>query len=505
MSAAEEFSDPWNPFNPDTIFSTVLESAGEGMLLVDTQLNIRYFNRAAETIFGKDHRIIPLSEWKDKFSLYQVNHSEKMAIHEMPVSKMIKGEDFSDIPTRLEIAGSAEEFYLSWNGKSLVRDGKIIGGVLSFRDIQKRVQLEKSLEEQRLFFKTILDLIPALIYVRDLKGNFIFTNTTFDLYLDEISKLKNKNNVYGQMFNKMAEQDAAILKSKSEEIFQDQYLLNGNERKSFKTIRFPFMDQNQDVQFLAGISFDESIKEEEFKLLQEERLKSINFSKMAALGNLAGEIGHEINSPLSVIKSITFLLKEMVKNGEANDDLIINKLTTIESTVNRISSLSTSLKNISRKESNEIKFNCSFSDIFQDAIGLVEMKLRKNGTKLIYDPKNEILSRKINCYRIQISQVLINILANAVDATESGEPGQWIKISAFEDNENYFIQIEDSGPGIPENVRGQIFDPYFTTKEFGKGTGLGLPISKNIVTSHGGELYLAPEVSPSCFVIKLPK
>ncbi len=504
MAAAEDFSGQSNPFNPDIILSTVLESAGEGMLLVDEDLNICYFNRAAEMIFGLEHRKIPLHEWREKFYLYPVEQLEKMAVQEMPVAKLIQGEDFTDISTRLEIAGTSQVFYLSWNGKSLMRNGKIIGGVLSFRDIHERVKLEISMKQQRTFFKSILDLIPALIYVRDIKGDFVFTNMTFDLYLKEISRLKTKHSVYEQLFTKMAEHDTETLQNKTEKEYQDVYFLDNQERKSFKTIRFPIMDQKQNVQLLAGISFDESIKDEELKLLQEERLKMTNTSKLAAIGTLAGEIGHEINSPLTVIKSITFLLKEMIKNGEASPDFLVSKLESLESTVNRISNITRSLKNISRKESNEVKFNCSFADLFQDIIGLIDFKIRKNGTKLIYDPNNEVLNKKINCYRIQLSQVLVNLLANATDAVE-GRKDPWIKMSANEDREFYYIQIEDSGAGVPDNLKDKIFDPYFTTKEFEKGTGLGLSISRNIVSAHGGDLYLAPEISPSCFVIKLPK
>jgi C4-dicarboxylate-specific signal transduction histidine kinase len=183
---------------------------------------------------------------------------------------------------------------------------------------------------------------------------------------------------------------------------------------------------------------------------------------------------------------------------------LTEKLDTIDTTVNRIAKIVRSLKNLSRKSSNEKMESCLLRNIFQDVLALCDIGLKKNNIHLEIDKSNRLMDLTISCYQIQFSQVLINIITNAIDAVE-GQVNAWIKITLTEDNDNIFIHVKDSGPGIPNDHRSKIFDAFYTTKKLGKGTGLGLSISKNIMEAHEGDIYLAPLEEGSVFIIRLPK
>src|SRR5262249_34026595 len=103
----------------------------------------------------------------------------------------------------------------------------------------------------------------------------------------------------------------------------------------------------------------------------------------------------------------------------------------------------------------------------------------------------------------QIGQVLLNLLSNAFDAVEHA-PEKWVALSFSHQDGRVEIAIEDSGPGIPGDLRQRMFQPFFTTKPVGKGTGLGLSISHGIIHAHGGSLVLDESSDHTRFVMSLP-
>ena len=106
--------------------------------------------------------------------------------------------------------------------------------------------------------------------------------------------------------------------------------------------------------------------------------------------------------------------------------------------------------------------------------------------------------------QVQLSQVFINLLNNSYDALCDAQ-NKWIKIELKESDTEFLISFIDNGAGIQEDIKQKIFNPFFTTKEFGKGTGLGLGISKAIMEKHNGELLLDSTHPHTCFIVKLPR
>ncbi len=139
-------------------------------------------------------------------------------------------------------------------------------------------------------------------------------------------------------------------------------------------------------------------------------------------------------------------------------------------------------------------------EIIQDTLGLCNEKFKSHGVILNLSVPEDLA---IECNPLDVSQVLINLINNAFYAIKD-HPEKEISIAAHAVGEHVTISVMDSGPGICPTLKSKILEPFFTTKPFGEGSGLGLSISNSILKVHNGELYLDETVGKTKFVVKLP-
>lgn len=236
---------------------------------------------------------------------------------------------------------------------------------------------------------------------------------------------------------------------------------------------------------------------------EKERTRLEASFQLAALGMMMAEVGHEINNPLTSITGSVWVMQKMLLEKELPVEELKSKLTQIQSTVLRIDQIVKSLKNTTRSHDSEDSYNHCLKDILNDVMGICRPKLKCQNISFHIDESNPLLTEDFACHRVQLSQVLINLICNAIDAVE-GLSQPWIKLDLHTNQGHLVCRISDSGQGVKAEMQEKIFAPFFSTKILGKGTGLGLSISKSIVESHGGELSLNPQVSASCFELKLP-
>jgi len=241
--------------------------------------------------------------------------------------------------------------------------------------------------------------------------------------------------------------------------------------------------------------------EERTKTLTETQAKLAAAAKMSALGEMAGGIAHEINTPLATIGLLISQMEELITDDPIDKDLISEHLTTIGETVKRISTIITGLRFFSRDGSHDNFSQVALTEVVKNTLVLCQEKLKHSNIQLTVEPIAESL--QVDCRSVQISQVLVNLVGNSCDAIQN-RPEKWIRIAAKVQGDQVEISVTDSGEGIPESVREKMFQPFYTTKEVGKGTGLGLSISKGILESHKGSLCVNRESKNTQFVIRLP-
>jgi two-component system NtrC family sensor kinase len=225
----------------------------------------------------------------------------------------------------------------------------------------------------------------------------------------------------------------------------------------------------------------------------------IHSEKQASVGRLAAGIAHEINNPLTGVLSYTYML---LKRNDLDAD-IEGDLKVIARATERVRDIVKGLLDFSRQTELDRK-PTDINRMVNDTVLLLENEAMIKGVKLKYRPGGDIPSLTLD--RNQFQSAILNILINALDATE---PGGKINVetqnSNMQDSKGIDILISDTGSGIPQEDLHKLFDPFYTTKDPGKGTGLGLAVSLGIVQRHGGTITVKSELGKgTSFRVWLP-
>jgi len=237
------------------------------------------------------------------------------------------------------------------------------------------------------------------------------------------------------------------------------------------------------------------------KLLDDERTRTQFASKMAALGEMSASIAHEINNPISVIHAVSDELQERALAGPVSPEETRRLALVIKDTATRVASIIHALLRLARDANDDPMDWCSLQAIVEDATVLVRDQLQKGQIWLsVVGLDTDV---KIRCRSAQISQVILNLLNNSIDAVEHAAEKR-IVVSVKTKDGIVEIAVTDSGEGVPENIREKVLEPFVTSKPPGKGTGLGLSISKHILEEHHGRIYLDQESKKTRFVLELP-
>jgi len=254
------------------------------------------------------------------------------------------------------------------------------------------------------------------------------------------------------------------------------------------------------IVMIEGFDFNREVLSEldQFKTLQASK------AHYEEMGEMAGGLAHEINNPLTVVllKSLQIKKKLEKQSVEINRAQMLDSTEKIITQTERIAKIVRSLMNFSRDASTDPMVNCQVSNLIEESVALCSEKIRISAVEIRQNsisPREQVYGRPV-----QLMQVLVNILNNACDAL-IGRSNPRIEIEVRHAEPYLDILISDNGPGVPPEIEEKIFKPFFTTKEAGKGSGLGLSLSYGIILKHGGKLFLDRERGSSCFVIRLPK
>ncbi len=222
----------------------------------------------------------------------------------------------------------------------------------------------------------------------------------------------------------------------------------------------------------------------------------IQSSKMTTLGEMASGIAHELNQPLTVIRTASnFLARKRLEPAALSEEHAGAMLEEIDANVERATKIINHLREFSRKPEVRLE-NVQLNSVLQSALDIFsqQLKLREIEVAWDLDPDLPLIRGEPN----QLEQVFINLLLNARDAIEEKasrdpEAEKRIELTTWAEGERVFARVRDTGRGISKNLMDRIFEPFFTTKEVGKGTGLGLSISYRIVQDCGGVMRVDSE------------
>ncbi len=380
-------------------------------------------------------------------------------------------------------------------------EGEIIAAMEMNLDITHRKQLEEQLEKSEKKYHNIFNNIPTPTFVLDAET------------LEIIDCNDNVKAVYGytrdEVINKSfldlfleAERDryASILKStgivtRVKHVHRLAYPLFVNIRIS------PAEYPGRKVLLVTTSDITERLETEQ---------QLIQASKMATLGEMATGVAHELNQPLSVIKTASrFFIKKLKKGEPIRDDILVTMSEEIDSHVDRATKIINHMRQFGRKSDMKLE-QIQVNEVLKSAFEIFSQQLKVRGIEVLWDLEENLA--KVMAEADRLEQVFINLLINARDAIEEKLQSTQIPVKdkriilkTKSDNKNVRVEVHDTGIGIPKAILEKIFEPFFTTKNIGKGTGLGLSISYRIIQDFGGRIWATSEEGRGAsFFITIP-
>jgi two-component system NtrC family sensor kinase len=382
--------------------------------------------------------------------------------------------------------------------------GQIIRLVEASRDVTKRVGLEREVQESNTFFQNVIQSTVDGIVAVDTKGNVLIFNEGMER-LTGYSAAETINKGHLSTFYNMD-----VAKENMRKMRSDQYGLPGKLNPTSMTItrkdggEIPVTLSASIItiegQEIGSVGVFTDMREilRMRKDLEEAHLQLVQSEKIASVGRMAAGVAHEINNPLSGILLYAELLKDGLKeNRQQAED--IQEI--IDQTL-RCKKIVAELLEFSRQTIGKASY-FSLERLITKALDLLinQAVFQNISVSMDIQPDMPDMAGDMG----QMQQVFTNLFINSADAMQGRGK---LRIHAHYDpnDSKFIIRISDTGPGIPLELRDQVFDMFFTTKPVGKGTGLGLSISQNIVSLHGGNItFTCPEAGGTTFTIELPR
>ena len=386
-------------------------------------------------------------------------------------------------------------------------DGRIdfISG--AFLDITKRKEAEAALHDSEVKYRSLFDSGPNPIFVleRSTLGVLDVNPAAIETYG------YTKNELIGRDFKELGEFE---VQTQGLGMGEDEEWVDGcfvhQKARHYKKDGSPFYlrvkacpikYKDRAALILAATDITESM-ERDAQLFQA--------TKMKTLGEMSAGIAHELTQPLNAIKIGNDFLRRMIQDGRRLSNQEIERVAaSVTGQVQRASDIINRLREFGRKPDFR-KEPVNLNTVINHVAQIVAQQLILNNIRVKFDLDETIAPVLANANRLE--QVVFNLVNNARDAIlqvpeeTRPESERVIKLSTYEDDQQVVCAVEDSGIGIPDSVREKIFEPFYTTKEVGKGMGLGLAISYGIVRDYDGSVDVTNRVGGgTCFKIAFLK
>ena len=390
------------------------------------------------------------------------------------------------------------------------------------QEITIRRSIETQLTHTRSFLDSIIDSMPSALFTLDQSGYIIQCNQQAADWLacEREPLVGNRLANYIPMFNEI---DLQFNEDSTPEVTKLERVKLSLPIGDFPAdiTLYPLKDKN-----LNGlvIRIDDISKREKMEevIMQTEKMKSV--------GGLAAGMAHEINNPLgAILQGVQNIQRRIHPEHEVNqqsaekldldlktmnlyldDRDILKFINNIQDAGKRAASIVSNMLQFSRGNQKSLT-NIAVKDLLESSLTIARADLELKSININVESINE--NMMLHCIPSELEQVILNLLQNAAQALLEHQ-GQttnldWkpqIAISAEQQDEQIIIKVKDNGPGMDDITRRRIFEPFYTTKDVGQGTGLGLSVSYFIITAHHqGQLdVISSPQQGACFIIKLP-
>lgn len=536
--------------NEESVVNDALYSSASGVVITDLEDKINYVNPAFLNMFEYENPADVIG--KKAAELFASKKVERLS----DVEDIIDGDtgDVEEFPVRQK-TGAIITVEVS---STIVKDkyDKVVGRMASFVNISKRKEAEKALNDAKYELEKLVEERTKELQESEEKFRILSEKSLIGVFIDQDGEFKYLNPSFARIFGYNYKRDFRKLISRTLQDFivsedwgetddMNAKLMSGEissmysqSRGKKKNGEIVYLDIYKSVIRFKGrlavigslIDITERKKTEdklkkkseelvELNVTLEERIKRelekhkkqeeilIQQSKLASMGEMVGAISHQWRQPISTVSLILQNIREAYKFGDITqemlDEFVDKGIKQIDYMSGTIDDFRNFFKPIQAKE------NFSLTETVNETLSLLKAQLDANliDVQMRSNMKHDA---KVNGYPNEFKQVLINIINNSKDEiTDKQEKGKLetgrIFIRIYQRGSYYYVSLRDNGGGIPDLALNRVFEPYFTTKEQGKGIGIGLYMSRRIINNMGGQIFAKNSDKGAVFTIKLKK
>ncbi|MCR9271185.1 MAG: ATP-binding protein [Hyphomonadaceae bacterium] len=368
------------------------------------------------------------------------------------------------------------------------------GFILTASDVTEAYEADALRIETEALLRNVLDACTANILMSSVDDGRVIYQTPYST--GQFGVLENVRHLYADV-EKRSELLAELLPTGAVDDFECDLLdKDGNRVPVISHARL--IEYEHEKVILASAYDLTQLHAQRDELIRIRDIAHQN-EKLSAMGGLLAGVAHELNNPLSVVVGHALMLQE-----DITDPTLKVPLDKISHSAERCARIVKTFLAIARQKPMTL-VPSSMNEIVLTALDVCGHSLRQAGVTLEINLAEALPEMQVD--EDQIAQILINILTNAEHALKDA-PNAEVHISTRIDPATGMIaaSFSDNGPGVPKEIRGRIFEPFFTSKPVGEGTGLGLSISHRIALAHGGNLELSESPSGgACFKVSLPR
>lgn len=474
-----------------------LSSIGDAVLATDAAGRVSYLNRVAEELTGWTNEDAVGRPIEEVFRI--VNEESRLRV-ETPAARVLReGMPVGLANHTLLISRDGREFAVD-DSAAPIRDasGEVIGVVLVFRDVTGKRAVEKRMAEQAAELRQRARLLEdAHCFVRDLEDRIIYWNRgATDLYgfaaAEAVGRVSHSllNTVFpspledirAQLFES-GEWDGELVHTRrdgSKVTVESHWALHRNESGIPVSILETNIDITDRLELLAKertLAAERALRETEAELARVLRALSIN--------ELAASIAHEVNQPLAGVVTNAEAGLRWLSGSAPNLEEAKASLVLIARDANRAGAVIRRIREFLKKESPQTA-SIDANEVIRDVIALTRSELDKRRIGLRTELAGDL--PRVRADRVQLQQVILNLMLNAMEAMEGApEPKQLFIIAKKSSDGGVRVAVRDYGTGIGAHDMAHIFDAFYTTKP--AGTGMGLTICRSIVEAHGGRIW----------------
>jgi PAS domain S-box-containing protein len=468
----------------------IIESAMDAIITVDENQQVVLFNRAAEQMFGcsiEEAIGRPLTRFLPT-RFRDAHHHHIQAFGQAGVTSRKMGK----LGAVSGLRANGEEFPIEAAISHIAVEGKKYYTVI-LRDIAERERVTEELRRQHEFIETVLETASALVVVLDRHGKILRFNRACEQTTGYSSEELVGKSVWDVLvlpeeIDSVRAVFARLVGGEPRNEHENVWVAKDGRRRRIAWSNTVITNRQGAVDYVVGTGIDVTLLNQ-----IQERLRKTE--RVAELGTLASGMAHEIGTPMNVILGRAEYLMDRVK-----EEPVKKGLQTIVAQVERITKVMNQLLAFARRKPPE-RGPLDLKDIVEDSLELFRERLAKSGVTVELALDDHCPAAQADAD--QISQVMINLIMNALHAMENGGT---LQVGLVPERDRIKLTVSDTGHGIPKDVLPKIFEPFYTTKEFGKGTGLGLTVVNGIIEEHQGTITVESEEGKGTrFTIRLPE